>query len=280
MTEARIETPGGSFAILAEGAADAPVTLMLHGFPDVPRSWAPLMAALAGAGFRAVAPWMRGYAPSTLDGPYTIERIGRDAVEMAEALSPGRPVAIVGHDWGAIATYEATTRAPERFTRAVTMAVPHLAAFSQNLLRHPAQLARSSYIAFFQIPRVSDAVAVRLVEPLWRRWSPRLDAPRAHVDEIRDTIARSLPAPLGYYRALARPLPDALRRARRPGRVRVPLLHLQGADDGCIGPELARGEERFFAAEFRFEVVPGVGHFLHVEEPETIARRVIAWLRR
>jgi pimeloyl-ACP methyl ester carboxylesterase len=98
---------------------------------------------------------------------------------------------------------------------------------------------------------------------------------------IKDCIARSMPAPIASYRALTRPLIPAIRRhleaARPERRTRVPLLYLAGAQDGCVSATLGRNEERFFAGPYKREVLPGVGHFMHLERPDDIASRVIAW---
>jgi pimeloyl-ACP methyl ester carboxylesterase len=105
----------GGFTALAAGPADAPLALVLHGFPDAPPTFAPLLGALADRGYRVVAPWLRGYAPSPLAGPYDVDRLADDVLAWADRLSPTQPVALVGHDWGAAVTYVACARAPARF---------------------------------------------------------------------------------------------------------------------------------------------------------------------
>jgi pimeloyl-ACP methyl ester carboxylesterase len=280
MHPVRVETRAGSFAALELGSG--PGTLLcLHGFPDTPRSFAPLAHFLAPGGWRVVMPWLRGYAPSTLDGPFDPLRLGDDVVALADALSPDAPIAVVGHDWGAIATYAALVAAPERFSRAVTIAVPHPSTFVENVRKHPRQLARSGYMAFFQVKGLADwALRLRdfaLVERLWKRWSPGFFPTPEHMDEVKRCLAESLPAPLEMYRDAARAFARGVRFPEE--KIRVPLLHLQGADDGCIGPELSEGEERFFAAQFRRDVLPEVGHFLHLERPAAVARRVLEWLQ-
>jgi pimeloyl-ACP methyl ester carboxylesterase len=121
-----VSLPGGDFHYLrvdpAEPRPDAPLVLCLHGFPDHAEGLAPLMLDLAAHGYACVAPWMRGYAPSVREGPYDVDRLARDVLELADALSPDRPVAIVGHDWGAAATYAACALAPTRIAAATTIA--------------------------------------------------------------------------------------------------------------------------------------------------------------
>ncbi|MEZ4401124.1 MAG: alpha/beta fold hydrolase [Kofleriaceae bacterium] len=270
----------GRFAALAAGAVDAPVVLVLHGFPDAPPSFAGMITALAAGGLRVIAPWLRGYAPSPLAGPYDVDTLAGDVLALADAVSPDHPVALVGHDWGAVVTYVACARAPARIRAAVTLAVPHPATFVRALAR-PAQLARSWYMAAFQLPgveRLAAAADFALIDRLWRRWSPGFELPDAVRRALHQTLRTSWPAPLLYYRAMTRPPAEAVARLRRRDRIAVPTLYLHGADDGCIGVEVGRGAERFFDGGYRREVVPAVGHFLAAESPAEIAARVTAWL--
>lgn len=279
----RLETERGSFQALADGPVGGPPVLLLHGFPDTPITMTPLVELLAAAGFRVTAPWLRGYAPSTLDGPYDLDTLAADVVALADRVAPGRRVALIGHDWGALVTYNVCAVAAERVSRAVTLAVPHPLAFLAGA--DPHQLRRSWYIGFFQLPgaeRVAAASDFALVDRLWRTWSPGYRLPDAEREELHRCLRASWPAPLLYYRALLRPLGPALRRIRRPPprlrRMTVPLLYLHGADDGCVGPEVARGAERFFTAAYRADEIAGAGHFLCAERPDLVAERAAAWL--
>lgn len=283
----RISLPGGDFELLVEGPDDAPLALCLHGFPDHAPSFTPLLSALAAAGFRAVAPWLRGYAPSTLAGPFDVERLATDAIELMDALSPDRPVFVIGHDWGAVITYELVTRNPSRIAAAVTLAVPHPGAFFADI--SPAQLRRSWYMLLFQLPGIAERAVARddyaLIDRLWRDWSPSYAPTPAETRALKECLSRSMPAPINYYRAFFQPFGAAFRRVRAaaaaPRRIEVPLLCLMGAEDGCIGASIGRGkDERFFSGPYRREIVPGVGHFMQLEAPEEIARRVIAWLQK
>jgi pimeloyl-ACP methyl ester carboxylesterase len=103
----------GGFTALAAGAADAPLVLVLHGFPDVPHTFAPLIEALARAGHRVIAPWLRGYAPSPIAGPYDADTLAADVLAWADALSPidrSRSSATTG------ARSSPTSRAPARLS--------------------------------------------------------------------------------------------------------------------------------------------------------------------
>src|SRR5262245_46917767 len=100
----RISTRRGDFELLSAGAKSDPHVRCLHGFPDHPPSFTLLLTELSDAGYHAVAPWLRGYAPSTLEGPFDGDYLAEDALELASALSPDRPIYLVGHDWGAAIT--------------------------------------------------------------------------------------------------------------------------------------------------------------------------------
>lgn len=248
----------------------------LHGFPDHPPTAEPLFAELESR-FRVIAPWLRGYAPSPLDGPYDLETLARDVIGILEELD--EPVDLVGHDWGAVITYAVCALAPERVRRAVTLAVPHPITMLRAL-RAPAQLRRSWYMMLFQFPGASRLVQARelaLIDRLWRSWSPgfRLDATRRA--DLHACLAASLPAPIEYYRAMARTRPrETLRMFARP--IATPLLQLHGAHDGCIlPPRDPDGDAKRFVTR-QLEIIDEAGHFLHLERPVEIAARIIDWL--
>jgi pimeloyl-ACP methyl ester carboxylesterase len=276
----------GDFEILSAGPEDGPLVLCLHGFPDFPPSFEPLLTSLAASGYRAVAPWLRGYAPSTLRGPFDTETLAADILALRDALSPSRPYFIVGHDWGAVITYLIAAKYPERLAGAVTMAVPHPGAFFGNIPKDPEQIRRSWYMGLFQLPISLVERLVRrddfaLIERLWSAWSPGYRIPDAHLRALKDCLDRSLPAPVLYYQAYFRPLGEAIRRLRwsfsGAAHIRVPLLTLLGAEDGCVGPKLGDGDERFYSGPYRRDILPNAGHFMQLERPEEVARRVLGW---
>ena len=149
ITEGRTTANGVELAYLEAGSG--PLALCLHGFPDSAWTWRHLLPALADAGYRAVAPFMRGYAPSEVpaDGRYQTAVLALDACGLHEALGGGDDAVIIGHDWGAVATYIAANHEPQRWRRVVTMAVPPAGAVAGGFLTY-AQLKRSWYMFFFQ----------------------------------------------------------------------------------------------------------------------------------
>lgn len=293
-----IDVAGGRFGYLAAGPQDGPLVVCLHGFPDHAESFAPWLARLAAAGYRAVAPWMRGYAPSPLAGPYHGDQLADDALAIGRALAGGRRFALVGHDWGALAVWSVCARTPSDLACAITMAVPHPVATARHLLRHPSQLWRSWYIFFFQAPRLPEWRLARrdfaLVDRLWRDWSPGFALADDARQRLHHCLAASMPAPIDYYRAIPRQLfalraglPGRASAGRRAGpsaallrrRIATAVMHLHGADDGCIEAAAAARQSSFLEGPFACEVVARAGHFLHLERPDETAGHALRWLR-
>lgn len=274
-SEARaIRLPGAELAYFERGDPSGPLIVLQHGFPDYPKTFFPLMERLVARGYRCVAPFLRGYAPSTTHGPFDQARLGDDLAALVQALSPQRQAVLIGHDWGAVATYAAVRSSPRLFRRAVTLAVPHVAAFERNVRTSLSQQRRSAYIAFFMLPFVPERVVASrdfaFVDALWRRWSPGYEPAPEYMAELKRCLRASMPGPLAHYRAL-RPFPT------RP-RIEVPVLHLHGASDGCIGFEAGAGQERHFAGQFGSEKLEHLGHFLQLEDPDRVADKILDFL--
>jgi pimeloyl-ACP methyl ester carboxylesterase len=271
-------TAGGlSFGTLTCGD-EGPLALCLHGFPDTAWTWRHLLPQLAAAGFRAVAPWLRGYAPTDIpaDAAYDVATLAEDANTLHDVLGGGADAVLVGHDWGAIAAYAAAAAAPERWRKVVTMAVPPPALASAAFFDFE-QLKRSFYVYLFQTPLAELVVGaddLRFVERLWGDWSPGYDAAEdlEHVKTSLREPAR-LGAAIGYYRAMfgTAPMPQA-----SPPH---PTLYLHGADDGAFLARRAGEATGHLSEQSRVEVLDGCGHFLHLERPDAVGDRVLDWLR-
>jgi pimeloyl-ACP methyl ester carboxylesterase len=278
-----IRANGVEFACFERGTG--PLVLCLHGFPDTAWSFLPLLDALADAGFRAVAPFMRGYTPSSIpaDGDYRVNTLGRDVVALIEHL--GAPHAqVVGHDWGAAAAYAAASLRPDRVRSVVTCAVPHLRRFLlQPSLR---QLRRSRYMGFFQLHGIAERAVQRddlaYIDRLIREWSPNWNFTDADFAPLKAMLRdpQRLAAALGYYRDLPRGLASAesWRLLLKP--LTVPARVICGAQDGCIGREMFEHQERNFAAGYELVEIAGAGHFMHLEKPREFAAAVIGFLQR
>ena len=276
--ELRLRIRGMSFAALAWGPAEGPLALALHGYPDTARTWRDLGPHLAERGWRVVAPYTRGYGPTDLapDGDYGPDQLAADAAALRQELGGDDRSVLIGHDWGAVTAYALAAHSPELFRRMVTIAVPPPRALAPSL-RHlhllPGQLRRSWYIFFQLLPVLSERSLDRVIPKLWADWSPGYDA-RADVADVRaslDAPGRRTAA-LRYYRAAARHALRSRRSTSAPSATRPepPLLHLYGDQDGCLRPQLSARAHRIQRPPDQTRMIPGTGHFLHLEQPESV----------
>ena len=296
MTEPRwidVPAPTVELKALTWGAPDAPIALCLHGFPDTAYGWRKLAPRLVAAGWRVVAPFMRGYAPSSIpaDRSYHIGALMDDALRVRVAAGGTDRDVVIGHDWGALAATGLAAMPESPFARAVIMSVPPPAVLrpagpaGDRLLltrRVARQLVRSWYIGYFQLPGLPERSASWVLPLLWRRWSPGYDAHEdlRHVDAAIGT-RESWRAALGPYRALrsvrvpAR-YADLHRHWTRPPR--LPSLYLHGRDDGCMTAAFTESTRRVLPAGSEAAVVEHAGHFLQLEQPDEVADRVLAFI--
>ena len=279
-----VEANGLTFHYLEAG--EGPLVLALHGFPDHARSYRHQLTALAAAGYRVVAPYMRGYAPTEIPvgGYFGVQALAQDAIAIAEALSDD-PVVLMGHDWGAAAAHAAAATAPDTFSKLITLSVPYGPAFGQSLVSSPEQQRRSWYMFFFQLPRADVAVPLNdfaFIERLWRDWSPGWDIPMDELASVKATLRKPgvVGAALSYYRHTFNPPANAPRPAATgaPRQIRVPTLYIHGREDGCIGVELTAGMEAFFDNGLQTVIVDGAGHFVHQEKPDEVNRLILQFL--
>ena len=278
---------GIRFHALAAGPGDGPLVLCLHGFPELGRSWGHQLPALARAGYRAVAPDLRGYGQTELSGPFDLRTLVDDVSCLVAALDRERAI-VLGHDWGGAVAWSVAALRPSLVDRLVVLNCPPPRDLARAILRSPAQLRRSWYILFFQLPwlperrmaaNCAEVVARALVGGSHRRgvWS------RDELAAYRAAFARPgrAKAAIDWYRA-------SFRRSLRPGRsrglppVEAPTLVLWGTEDRFLGRELADPDRlRRSLANGNLPTVvliEDAGHFVQNEAPERVNHELLRWL--
>ena len=279
-----VEAAGLRFHALTDGPDDGPLVLLLHGFPELGRSWRHQLPALAEAGFRAVAPDLRGYGDTDARGPYDLRTLAGDVESLVAALGHDRAT-VVGHDWGGVIAWASAHLHPHRVERLVILNAPHPVLMRRKLTASVDQRRRSRYALWFQVPLLPErqlsrggaaqiARALRGGSHVREAWPPEeLEHYRRAFDE-----PRKLRGPLAYYRtAFRRAL---LRRGPRlPGRIEAPTLVLWGMRDRFLDPALAdEGLERF-VRELTVVRIEDAGHFVQNEAPERVNAELVGWLQ-
>ena len=281
-----VDANGVTFAYYELGSG--PLALCLHGYPDSAHTWRHLLPRLADAGYHAVAPFQRGYAPTSIpaDGRYQSGVLGVDANALHEQLGGDATAVIIGHDWGAMGTYAAAGIEPGRWAKAVTMAVPPGPVTAEAFFTY--EQLRLSWYMFFQLNPLADMVIGSsdwdFIKKLWRDWSPGYDG-AADAQHFIDAMATGdhLSAALGYYRqTLQFELQDDALGAAQAATLAVPdvpLLYLHGRSDGCMGAGLAeKAEAALHRKDSRSVIVDDAGHFLHLERPDHVNELVLGFL--
>ncbi|TWT00708.1 alpha/beta fold hydrolase [Reyranella sp. CPCC 100927] len=278
MIEPRFVTANSlRFAYLERG--EGPLVLMLHGFPDNAHTYLPQMDALAAAGYRAVSPYLRGYAPTEIpsQGNCDPKTLAQDVKGLITALNPGGRAYVIGMDWGGTAIQAALVQCPELIEAAVVMNAAHPATLSK-FATDPDQVRSVFHFWFFQADVAARALAasdLAIVDYLWKLWSPGYD-PGEHVVSVKATLAAPgvLPVVLRYYDGLyqaagARTFPMA--------EISVPTLSIFGAHDPTA--KYSAMEAAYFKGPYKRIVMPDVGHWPHRERPDEFMTCVLDWFR-
>lgn len=263
-------------------AGSGPLVVLLHGFPEFWYSWRHQIPALAAAGFRVLAPDLRGYNLS--DKPpgvsaYRIEVLLKDIEGLIQQAGEEK-ASVVGHDWGGVLAWYFAMRHPERVERLIVLNAPHPAAYRREL-RSWTQLRKSWYVFLFQVPGLPEQVIGAGDYDLIGRMLCRqpVHAGAFSAEDVRyykHALARpgALTAALNYYRALGNPL--RLTEATAP--IAAPTLLLWGEQDSFLSTRLTEGLNAWVPnlSVVRF---PDVSHWVQNDAPERVNRLMIAFLR-
>ena len=274
-----IEANGIRFHCLTEG--EGPLVLLLHGFPQFSYEYRHLVPALARAGYRAVAPDMRGFGatsrPERIED-YALQTLGDDVAALVDAL--GEPKAhVLGHEWGAIVAAEAALSHPDKVDRLILVNGAPAITLGRAIHHSWRQRVRSWYVLFYRLPRLPEWTLTvlhgRVLSLLFS------DAAFSAEDRIayRDAICqpRAAWAGLAYYRSIAHTITQDADRLRGK-RIASPALILWGARDWTLNPDLPQWLDRQFANAPQKVVVPDAGHWVIEARPDEVARAVTGFL--
>lgn len=260
---------------------DAPLVVLLHGFPEFWYSWRHQLVALADAGYRVVAPDLRGYGrsdkPPGLDA-YQIETLTDDVANLVESLGAER-ASIVGHDWGGLVAWWHAIRHPQQVETLSILNCPH-PAHQPRMISDPVQVKKSRYMLFFQLPKVPEWSLRRGDHAKLRRLlreEPSTPGAFSEADIQRYVDAfdeASTTAALNYYRAYLR-RGRSLMKDLRP--IDIPTQVLWGTADRHLGLDYADPPTRW-VWDVRVEKLEGYSHWLQVDAAAEVNRRLLAFL--
>ena len=278
---------------------DGPLVVLLHGFPENRSTWRRQLPALARAGFRAVAPDLRGYRdspkPRDIDA-YKLTEIAGDVAELIESLcdgssgprglgssveasprtrgpanprNPDKRCILVGHDWGATVAWFVTMIRPELVERLAILNIPHPAAMTRELKRSGAQKRKMLYALFFQLPLLPELVMKLFGKLIMRKLGPFTSE---ELDAYAKAWRGSLTQMLNYYRALRRTRGE-LRKRIRP--IDVPVLFIWGEREPFVVPQALEGWEAYGVRDLRIERIAHARHFVQHDAPERVSQLLV-----
>jgi pimeloyl-ACP methyl ester carboxylesterase len=251
-------------------AGQGPPVLLLHGFPDTHVVWRKQVAPLVEAGFRVIAPDLRGYgltdAPSQVEA-YHLAFLRNDVLALLDALKIDK-VRLVGHDWGAFIGWSLCMEAPARIERFVALSTGHPAALAQAGL---VQMLRMSYVLGFAVPGLAEH-ALKAGNWLFFR---KLTRDRMQIGFWRRSLRAPgrLTAALNYYRANLK-----LVMPRQWPAVLVPVMGVWSNGDPVLGERQMVDSARFAKAGFRYERIDGADHWLQLTGTERLNALLLDYL--
>jgi pimeloyl-ACP methyl ester carboxylesterase len=285
-----ISANGSRFHVVEAGTG--PLVLFLHGFPEFWWAWHRQLTAIADAGYRAVAVDMRGYGatdkpPRGYDG-YTM---AADVTGLIRALGE-RSATLVGSGYGGMMAWTTAAFHPKMVDRLVVSGAAHPLRLRAALLTDPRGQSTSAMPVFkFQLPRYEHVITrndAELIGEYLREWGGRRWVESTGFADYERLCRTAMQIPQAAFCAL-----EAYRWAFRSvirlhgyrfvkllqQPITTPTLQLHGADDPAVLPRTAQGSSRYVTARYEWRLMDGVGHFPHVEMPETVTGAILEWLK-
>jgi pimeloyl-ACP methyl ester carboxylesterase len=270
-----VQANGVRFAYLEQGSG--PLVMFMHGFPDNAWSYRKQLQVFADAGYHAVSPFLRGYAPTEIpaDGIFDPIALGKDLEALIAALSDDGQAYVVGMDWGGTSTLQALATAPSAIKAAVVMNTAHPITFS-SIRKDPEAVRSIFHFYFFQLPGADSAVNIEglpFVDYLWKLWSPTFRNDE-HLRSIKETLSSpgTMTAALKYYGGLFNS------GGRLPmNEMHTPTLTIYGSNDPTARYSVK--EESLFKGPHKRIVLPDVGHFPHLEREDEVTGLIMDWFK-
>jgi len=281
--ERMVQGPGVDIHVVEEGPEDGVPVVFLHGFPEFWWSWRHQMAAIAGAGYRAVAMDLRGFGdsgrPDTV-ADYAIATAAQDVTAVIDSI--GGRAAVVAHDWGGALGWVYAALVPDHVERLAVLNAPHPNTYA-GVTHHLPQLQKSWYMFFFQFAGVAEDVLSRNDFELFREWffgTATVPLPVSDVDRYVEVFSRpgALTAALNWYRANVPPEGLLAEQRLDLPPISCPAMLLWGLDDAYLEFELGRRAGEHCAGPFALHAIDGAGHWLQQERPEVVNQHLLAFL--
>lgn len=295
MTLRNVKTDVLRLAYEVSGPERGETLLLLHGWPDSPRTWDKILPALHGAGYRTVAPYLRAYGPSSFRDRLLSRNprrtgqpvaFAQDAIDLADRLGLGR-FHFIGHDWGARTGYALAACFPDRLKSLVAVAVP----FAPGKATAPEfPQAHAYWYQWLLCSKPGEqkfrADPVAFGRAMWDSWSPRgwytegefAAASKSWAGtDFEDVVLHSYRSRWGH--AELDPAYTKLQgRLDATGTLGTPTLLLHGTDDSCLLTETTTPAARYFTGPYRRQLVAGAGHFPQREKPDVVSSAILEHL--
>ena len=294
ITSDLIELPHGiTLECRTAGPDNAPVIVLLHGFPEGAFVWDDLMTHLADpehGGYRCVAPYLRGYggssSPTEVEA-YRASAIGGDIVALIRAVSPDRPLAaLIAHDWGGASAWGVANAAPGLMSRLIIVNSPHPGTFVRDIQQDARQQEASQYMNVLALAGTEERLSADNFRRLWSVLEGFGASASAEwlTPDLRDSYvqlwSRGLTGPLNYYRASPVRPPqspdDPVMSLALPSSmltIEVPTTVVWGMEDQALLPGLLDGLDAY-VPDLTVHRVEGASHWVVHERPELISALV------